>query len=348
MKKILITGADGFLGSHLTDFFLKKGNRIFAMKRPGSTIKNLTHYTNTRINFSENDKGNYLGKKILIPTSNDDLNILECDLNDAELMEHLIVGIEPDLLLHFGAQPFVIPSWKDPRYTINTNVIGTLNVFEPLKTNNISSKVIVACSSAEYGTTTDKINRPLRESDQLKAVHPYGISKIATELLARQYFLNFGINLINLRFFNQTGPRKENDACSDFIQRIALIELEMVEPSIEVGNLDPFRDITGIKDSIQAVWLASLKGRWGETYNVCSNRKTQIREVLDIALSFSSKEIEVKENVPNKLRKTDEDVILGDNSKIKRELGFKITQSIKEILRDMYNYWIDYYTTLEE
>ena len=201
----------------------------------------------------------------------------------------------------------------------------------------------MACTSAEYGTTTDLVDRPLKETDPLLAVHPYGISKIAGELLARQYFLNFGIEIVNLRFFNQTGPRKYGDACADFIHKVAKIELNKDEPVIEVGNLDPYRDITGVKDSIQAMWLAAIKGRIGETYNVCSNMKTQIREILDFALSFSKKKIKVIENAPNKLRKTDEDVILGDNSKIKDELGFTITQSIEEILNDMFDYWIDYY-----
>ncbi|TFF95394.1 MAG: NAD-dependent epimerase/dehydratase family protein [Promethearchaeota archaeon] len=347
MKNALITGADGFLGSHLTDFLLEREFSVFALKRPGGEVKNLTHYMNGKQEIPLNEKQTYLGKQIQIPSQHDNLIFLECDLNDAELLEFLIKEVKPNIIYHFGAQPYVIPSWKDPRYTINTNVIGTINLFEPVKKYDIECKVIVACSSAEYGTTTETIKRPLKESDPLKAVHPYGISKIATELLARQYFLNFGFDVVNLRFFNQTGPRKVDDACSDFIQRVAQIELGLVEPFIEVGNLEPYRDITGIRDSIRAIWLATTKGKSGETYNVCSSRKTQIRRILEIALSFSSKDIEVRENTPKKLRKTDEDIILGDNSKIKNELGFKITQPINEILKEMYTYWIDFYTLKE-
>ncbi|TFF63458.1 MAG: NAD-dependent epimerase/dehydratase family protein [Promethearchaeota archaeon] len=342
MKKILVTGADGFLGSHLTDFLLKKEYQVIALTRPESPITNLFHYTKGKKTFSSKEKKKFGGKSIQIPVEYENLVLLECDLNDDNLLDLLIRQIQPFYIYHFGAQPFVIPSWENPRYTINTNVIGTINIFEPLKKYNINCKVIVACSSAEYGTTTKEINRPLKESDPLKAVHPYGISKIATELLSRQYYLNFGIEVINLRFFNQTGPRKENDACSDFVQKIAQIDLGLADPIISVGNLDPYRDITGIKDSIQAIWLATKNGNSGETYNVCSNRKTKIRHVLDIALSFSTKNIEVRENTPKKLRKTDEDVIVGDNSKIK-QLGFEITQSIEEILREMYDYWINYY-----
>ncbi|TXT65297.1 MAG: GDP-6-deoxy-D-mannose reductase [Promethearchaeota archaeon] len=251
--------------------------------------------------------------------------------------------IRPDFIFHFGTQPYVIPSWVDPWYTINTNVIGTINVFEPLKEHGIKSRVIVACSSAEYGTTTDKVKRPLKESDPLKAVHPYGISKIATELLDQQYFLNFEIDTVNLRFFNQTGPRKINDACSDFVRKVVQIELGLAEPVIEVGNLSPYRDITGVRDSLSEIWLSATKGVLGETYNVCSNRKIQIRDILEITMSFSSKTIEVKENTPEKLRKTDEDIILGDNTKIINELGFKIIQSIEDLLGEMFEYWMDYY-----
>jgi GDP-4-dehydro-6-deoxy-D-mannose reductase len=268
--------------------------------------------------------------------------LLECNLNNTNLIEKIIQKVKPIYIFHFGAQPNVIPSWEDPISTIETNVIGTINIFQAVKKYKLKTRVITACSSAEYGTTTS-IDRPLKESDPLLAIHPYGISKIAAELLARQYFINFGIEAVNLRFFNQTGPRKKGDACADFISKIAKIELGLSDPVIEVGNLDPFRDFTGIKDSLKAIWLVATRGTPGETYNVCSGRKIQIRQILSIALSFSSKKIEVKENVPHKLRKTDEDIILGDNSKIREELEWDVKTPIEETLKDMFDYWLDYY-----
>jgi GDP-mannose 4,6-dehydratase len=339
---VLITGSDGFLGSYLTKLFIEKNFKIYALKKPDGIIKNLSQYTYGKVEFSKKELLKKYQENIQVPTNIENLIILECDLNNQLLLEKIIVDIKPRYIFHFGAQPNVIASWQDPVNTIRTNVIGTINIFEPLKKNHIKSRVIVACSSAEYGTTT-KLNRPLKETDPLLAIHPYGISKIAAELLARQYYINFGLESIILRLFNQTGPRKINDACSDFIRRVAQIELGMVEPVIQVGNLNSYRDITGIKDSLQAIWLAARKGKAGETYNVCSGRKIKIREVLNIALSFSKKEIQIKENIPDKLRKSDEDIILGDNTKIKTELGFEITQSIEKILKDMFDYWVGYY-----
>jgi len=342
MEKILISGANGFLGSHLTDFCINQGKIVYGIDLPNRPLQNLSHYTKGQVQFSSEEKLKVFGTSIQIPTSNKSFVFLECDLNNANLLEKIILESNPNYIFHFGAQPLVIPSWEDPVGTIKTNVIGTINIFEVIKKHKLKTRVMIACTSAEYGTTTS-VNRLLKESDPLLAIHPYGISKIATELLARQYYINFGIETINLRFFNQTGPRKKGDACADFISKIAKIELGLSEPVIEVGNLNPYRDFTGIKDSLKAIWMAATKGTPGETYNVCSSRKIQIRQILNIALSFSSKEIEIKENIPHKLRKTDEECILGDNSKIKKELGWDITVPIEETLKDMFDYWIDYY-----
>jgi len=347
METILITGANGFLGSHLTDFCIKQGKMIYGIDLPNRPLHNLNHYTDGQLSFSSEEKIKAFDVSIQIPTTNANFVFLECDLNNASLLEIIIKKIKPKFIFHFGAQPLVIPSWEDPVGTIKTNVIGTINIFEAIKKSKLKTRVIVACTSAEYGTTTS-LNRPLKELDPLLAIHPYGISKIATELLARQYYINFGIETINLRFFNQTGPRKKGDACADFISKIAKIESNLSEPIIEVGNLNPYRDFTGIRDSLNAIWLAATKGTPGETYNVCSSKKIQIRQLLNIAISFSSKEIEVRENAPHKLRKTDEDIILGDNSKIKKELGWNLSVPIEETLKDMYDYWLDYYSKYKD
>lgn len=319
LKRYLITGASGFIGSHLTDFIYNKGNEILAIVRPNKSLRNLSHYT----------------------TTSERIEIKKCDIKNVALLEKLIVDFNPESIFHLAAQPLVKPSWEDPINTIRTNVIGTINIFEILKRNEINSEVFLACSSAEYGTTTE-LNRPLKEEDPLRAIHPYGISKIAAELLARQYYINFGIKSVNLRYFLQTGPRKRNDACSDFIRAVAKIELGMQKPVISVGNLSPHRDIMGIKDTINATWLVALKGKLGETYNICSGRKLSIRDILNIAIGLSSKKIKIKEKVPEKLRNTDEDMIVGDNSKLKK-LGFKVTEPIEITLEKMFEYWINYY-----
>jgi len=342
MDKILITGSNGFLGSHLIDKCIDENYIVYGLDRPSSSFRNLVKYTNGKEAFSKENRVNFLGKRIQIASNRKNLIFLECDIKDNILLEKIIEKIKPKLLFHFGAQPYIIPSWEDPVNTIETNVIGTINVFEPIKKYNLKTRVILACTAAEFGTTTN-INRPLKESDPLMAIHPYGISKIAAELLSRQYYINFGIETINLRFFNLTGTRRTNDASSDFVRKIAQIELGLKEPVIEVGNLNPFRDILDVIDAVRAIWLTATRGTPGETYHVCTKQKVQIKELLDIVLSFSEKKIKVVENTPHKLRKTDEDIIIGDNTKITSELGWEPNKSIKETLRELFDYWIDYY-----
>ncbi len=348
IEKILITGANGFVGSHLIDFCSRKNFKIYGIDVPNATLKNLEDYTRGKIKFSTKEKVIFLGEPIQIPTNNANLTLLECDLKNSSLLEKLIKEIKPDLIFHFGAQPYIIPSYEDPANTMEINVIGTLNVFEPIKKYKLKSRVILACTSTEFGTSAEELKRPLKEEDPLMAIHPYGISKIAAELLARQYFINFGIEAINIRFFNLTGIRRVGDACSDFIRKVAQIELGLTESTIQVGNLSPFRDFLSINDAIRGIWLIATKGNPGETYHLCSNKKVQIRQILNFALSFSSKKIRVIENSPEKLRKTDEDTIVGDNSKIKRELGFEILEPLEKTLKDMFDYWIEYFKTSKD
>ncbi|GAB4316758.1 MAG: GDP-mannose 4,6-dehydratase [Promethearchaeota archaeon] len=315
--KALVTGAGGFIGSHLVDFCLSKGMQVVASLRPQKERRNLRH---------------------LLKTPPPNLEIWEVDIRDRESVEHLVGENEPDLIFHMAAQSLVIPSWEDPAYTMETNVLGTVYLFEAVKRLEKKCTVVVACSSAEYGVSYEH-EWPLKESNPLRPVHPYGISKVAQEYLAKQYTTNFGVDTRIIRYFNQTGPRKVNDACSDFARRIGMIEAGVAEPTIRVGNLDTYRDITGIRDTLGATWAVYERGKPGETYNVCSGKPTLIREVLETLLSFSTKQVVVEEKTPEKLRLTDEPVIVGDDTRLRKELGYEHQQPLEEVLRDMFDYW---------
>ena len=325
MKTALVTGAGGFIGSHCVDFLLEKGWKVFATVRPNKKTRNLNH---------------------LLDGSNPNFNFRELDIRDAAWVESIVKEVRPDGVFHFAAQSLVQPSWEDPADTITTNMNGTINLFEAIKKYEIKARVVIACSSAAYGTSFPE-ELPLKETNPIRALHPYGISKIGQELLGRQYFINFGIESILLRLFNQTGPRKVFDASSDFAKRLGMIECERSEPVLNVGNLDTSRDITGIKDTLAALWVAFEKGEPGETYNLCSNKATKIRDVLDYLLSLCSKEVKVIENTPDKLRISDEVIILGDNTKLKA-LGFKPSQEINDVLKNMFDDWVEYFKVHED
>ena len=342
MDNILIAGSNGFLGSHLIDFLIDKNFNIYGLDRPSSSFRNLMHYIDGSEFYPNSKKQKFLGKKIKLQSNRENLFFLDCDVKNTLLIDEIILELAPKYIFHFGAQPYILPSWEDPVNTIETNVIGTINIFESIKRHKINSRVVLACTAAEFGTTAN-IGRPLKETDALKALHPYGISKIAAELLSRQYYINFGIETINLRFFNLTGTRRTNDAPSDFIRKIAQIELGLKEPLLEVGNLRPYRDVLDIGDAINAIWLTTTNGTPGETYHICSGKKVQIKEILDISLSYSKKKIIVVENAPHILRKSDEDIVIGDNSKIQSELGWNPEVPINQTLKEMFDYWMEFY-----
>jgi GDP-4-dehydro-6-deoxy-D-mannose reductase len=342
MDNILITGSNGFLGSHLIDFLIDKNFCIYGLDRPSSSFRNLIQYVNGTEFYHKNKKQKFLGKRIKLESNRENLFFLECDVKNSSLIDKIILELAPKYIFHFGAQPYIVPSWEDPVNTIETNVIGTINIFESIKRHKTNSRVVLACTAAEFGTTAS-IGRPLKETDALRALHPYGISKIAAELLSRQYYINFGIETINLRFFNLTGTRRTNDAPSDFIRKIAQIEIGLKEPLLEVGNLHPYRDLLDIGDAINGIWLATTNGTPGETYHICSSKKIQIKEILDTSLGFSQKKIKVVENAPSILRKSDEDIVIGDNSKIQSELGWSPKIPINQTLKEMFEYWMEYY-----
>ena len=344
MKKILITGSNGFLGSHLIDWVVQKKYRVYGLDRPNSSFQNLVHYTDGKIKFEDSEKQEFCKSRILLKSNQKKLSFLECDITNQILLEEIIHTIKPDYIFHFGAQPYVIQSWKDPITTMEVNIIGTINVFEPIKRYSLKTRVIVACSATEFGSSAN-IGRPLKEDDPLLAVHPYGISKIATELLSRQYYLNFNIETVNLRFFNLTGLRRKNDAPSDFIDSVAQIELGLKEPPLKVGNLESYRDFLDVHDAVQAIWLSATRGTPGETYHVCSNQKTQIGEILEWVLNIASKKIAIVKD-DAKIRQTDEDVIIGDNTKITSELGWVPKKALKNTIKEMYEEKVAYYENM--
>jgi GDP-4-dehydro-6-deoxy-D-mannose reductase len=322
--RFIVTGVGGFIGSHLADFCLSGGHDVYGTLKPGNGIENITH-------LLEDGKPSYPG-----------FNFDFIDIRDSQRMFDLIKQFQPDGIFHMAAQSYVQPSWEDPNETFETNINGTVNVFEPVKKLGLSTRIVVACSSAEYGTFREE-DVPIKETLPLQPLHPYGISKVGQDLLARQYFLNFGVDTIRLRYFNQTGIRKVKDACADFSMKVAEIDAGVADPVINVGNLDTARDIQDIRDTVKATWLAFEKGEKGEVYNACTGIPTRIRDVLSTLLGFTDKEIEVNENTADKLRFQDEPIILGDNSKLREATGFVNDYTIQDTLKDMFEFWKAYY-----
>ena len=320
--KILITVITGFAGSHLADFVLAKLHavEIFGIKRWRSKTENIEHFP-------------------------DKVKFFDCDIKDAHNVYEVIDKIRPDKIFHLAAQSYVPASWEAPVETLVLNITGQTNVLEAVKKIKSKNKdydpsILVAGSSEEYGLVLpDEV--PIKESNPLRPLSPYGVSKVCQDLMGAQYWHSYKIKVIISRAFNHSGPRRgEVFVDSNFAQQIAKIEKGKQDPVIKVGNLEAKRDFTDVRDIVRAYWLASEKCQPGEPYNICSGQTHSIQEVLDKLLMLSTyKDIKVKED-PARMRPSDVLILSGDSSKFTKATCWKPEiDYMDKTLEDMLNYW---------
>jgi len=312
--KVLITGITGFAGSHLADHCLARGGvDVYGIIRWRSRTENIEHLR-------------------------DKVSLLECDLRDATSTRDVIEKVRPDYIFHLAAQSFVPTSWHAPTESLVTNVIGELNIFEAVRKLGLDCRIQVAGSSEEYGMVSED-ELPIKESNPLRPLSPYGVSKVGQDLLGYQYFMSYQMSIIRTRGFNHTGPRRHPVfVVSDFAKQIVDIEAGRRDPVMYVGNLEATRDFTDVRDMVAAYFLALEKGTPGEVYNICSESHWTIQEVLDKLLALSDVKIEVKQD-PSRLRPSDVPRLLGDCSKFKKETGWQPTIPFETTLNDMLAYW---------
>ncbi|UCE27682.1 MAG: GDP-mannose 4,6-dehydratase [Candidatus Coatesbacteria bacterium] len=313
--RVLITGITGFAGSHLADYLLDNVGdvEVFGTTRWRSPTANIDHIRD-RIEF------------------------VETDLRDASSVEELVRNFKPERVFHLAAQSYVVTSWKAPTETITTNIIGTVNIFEAVRRAGITPKILVACSSEEYGyVEPDEV--PITEDNPMRPLSPYGVSKVGQDLLAYQYFKSFGLDVVRTRAFNHTGPRRGRVfVCSDFAIQVVEVEKKLRPPEVTVGNLDAIRDFTDVRDTVRAYWLALEKGKKGEVYNIASGTGHSIGEILDKLVAISGVDVEVVQD-PARLRPSDVPLLIGDNNKFRADTGWEPEIHFDQTLSDILDYW---------
>ena len=314
MRRVLVTGVTGFAGSHLVDYMVERGDaEIWGIQRWRSRTENIEHL-----------RGN--------------MKLVECDLRDAESTRDTIEQIKPDWIFHLAAQSFVPTSWKAPTESLTTNVLGQLHLFEACRRLGLKPRIQVACSSEEYGMVHED-ELPIRETNPLRPLSPYAVSKVAQDMLAYQYFMSYGTDVVITRGFNHEGPRRGPVfVASDFAKQIADIERGLKTPVIHVGNLEARRDFTDVRDMVKAYWLALEKCQGGEVYNICSGKAWRIKDMLELLLGMTKVKIEVRED-PARLRPSDVPVLLGDHSKFTERTGWKPSIPFEQTLKDMLEFW---------
>ena len=321
-------------GSHLADYLLqKKGLEVFGTFRWRSRMENLDDLKKEdRLNIITCDRG------AKPSTSSAKLNLVEADIGDAFSMNRAISVIRPERIFHLAAQSYVPASWWAPAETLHTNIIGEVNLLEAVRTEGIDPTIHIAGSSEEYGyVLPDEI--PVKETNPLRPLSPYGVSKVAQEMLAYQYCRSYGIKTIVTRGFNHEGPRRGDVfVTSSFAKQIAEIEKGRREPVIYTGDLSSKRDWSDVRDFVKAYWLAAEKGTPGEVYNIGSGKALEVREMLDMLLGMSNIKVEVRSD-PTRLRPSDVKVLVCDSTKFRKLTGWKNEIPFKQTLKDLLEYW---------
>ena len=311
--KALITGISGFAGSHLAEFLIEKGYEVFGTFFDKSTFSNLNGFVNK-------------------------IKVYKCDIRNYDALKNVIRDVKPDEIYHLAAISFVPTSLKDPKLTFDTNLYGTLNLYQAVIDLEMNPMILFIGSADEYGIVKEK-DTPIGESHPLLPMNPYSISKASAGFLSFFYFKNYSLNIIRVRPFNHIGPRQSPEfVCSSFAKQIAEIEKGLREPIIKVGNLEAKRDFTDVRDMVRGYWLALDKGEQGKVYNICSERAIQIKGLLNHLLELSSRKVEIMKD-PKRMRPSDNPILQGDSSKFRRRSGWKPEILLDKTLKDILEYW---------
>jgi len=316
MKKVLITGISGFVGSHLAELLINEGVEVHGAIRWRAPLDNISH----------------------IPSNK--LTLHNMDIRDLVSCMNVIGEVKPDYIFHLAGQSYVPESWNAPAETLTTNIVGTANILEAIRKQGIDTVMQMAGSSEEYGLVLPK-EVPITESHPLRPQSPYGVSKVACDLLCQQYYRSYGIKTVITRAFNHEGARRgEVFVTSNFAKQIAMIEKKRLPPVIKVGNLGARRDYTDVKDMVRAYWLAVQHCTYGEPYNICSGKAWVIGDMLNylIALSPMSGEIKV-ETDPTRMRPSDVPNLVGSCNKFRCITGWAPKIDFVETLMDTLDYW---------
>jgi GDP-4-dehydro-6-deoxy-D-mannose reductase len=302
----LVTGATGFAGSHLLDQLLQQHATVAAWSHQGGRV--LTDSGDPRVLWSA------------------------VDLLDRRSVARAIAALKPSTVYHCAGIAHVGESWAEPVRALRVNVLGTHHVLEGIRQAGIECRVLVTGSALVYRASTET----LTEDDPIGPSDPYGVSKLAQEMLAAACTQ---IPVFIVRPFNHAGPRQSPTyVTSSFARQIAEIEAGRHEPVLRVGNLDARRDITDVRDTVRAYQLVVQHGQPRRPYNVCSGSAYPVRDLLNALVELSTASIEIEID-PARLRPSDNPVIAGDRSRISSETGWSPDIPIDRTLDDLLNYW---------
>lgn len=308
MKKVLIFGGGGFVGSYLALELKKSGYEVFGSDQLEEDAVNSD-------NLSDYSKANLLNK---------------------DEVEALLLRVEPDAVINLAAISSVGASWNIPQLTMEVNVVGALNIMEAARKLENMPRLMFIGSSEEY----EAIDAPISEETALNANNPYGISKMTQERFAAVYRERYGMKIFCVRPFNHTGiGQKDTFVLPSFCKQAAEIEKSGKPGVIHVGNLAAKRDFSDVRDIVRAYRMILESDNDSVIYNVGSGKAYSLQEMLDYIVGLSKQKIEVEVD-KERFRPIDTPLVVCDHSKIEKDLGWKPEYSILDTLKEIFQYYV--------
>jgi GDP-4-dehydro-6-deoxy-D-mannose reductase len=299
----LVTGAAGFAGSHLLERLLRTHAAVAAWSNPGSTRPR---------------------------PALDGVHWNAVDLLDTDAVERELDAVQPSVIFHCAGLPHVGQSWAQAARALRVNAFATSRLLDAVSRTSPKCVVVVTGSAFVYRPAAS----PLREDDALGPSDPYGVSKLAQELAG----LQTDVHVVLTRPFNHAGPRQPSSfVTSTFARQIAEIEAGRRQ-ALRVGNLDARRDITDVRDTVRAYEILAAKGRPSRPYNICSGVAHRVGDLLEMLLGMASIRVDVQQD-PDRMRPSDNPLVLGDPSRIQTEIGWRAEIPIDQTLSDLLDWW---------
>lgn len=323
MKKALITGITGMVGSHLCDFLLANTDwDIYGMCRWRSPLDNVEHLLD-------------------MANRKDRVYFLNGDLNDYVSLISIVEESEPDYVFHLAAQSYPKTSFSAPIDTLQTNITGTARLLEAIRRSGLDPLIHV-CSSSEVFGRVPREKLPINEECGFHPASPYAISKIGTDMIGRFHAEAYKQKIMVTRMFTHTGPRRGDVfAESTFAKQIAMIEHGLIPPVVKTGNLDSMRTWSDVRDAVRAYYmLLTVNPVPGQYYNIGGTYSCTVGDMLKFLISISTAKDDIRvETDAARLRPLDADLQVPDTSKFRKHTGWQPEIPFETTMTDLLDYW---------
>lgn len=314
--RVLVTGIAGFAGSHLAEYLVGTAAGATPLE-----VHGVIHRHDRRIQHLRHR-----------------LQLHRGDLRNGLWVNETVQEIRPDLVMHLAAWSDVGGSWQQPWTTYELNIYCQLNLLEALRRWSPEARTLVVTSNEVYGLLAPE-DLPVDEETPFRPNSPYGVSKVAQDMMALQYWLSHRLPTLRARSFNHIGPGQADDfVASAFARQIAEIELGLRPPVVTVGNLDTQRDFCDVRDVVAAYWLIATLGEPGGVYNIGRGECWSVRQLLDTLLELTPAKVTIEVD-PARMRPSDVPVSVCDPRRLTAATGWQPQIDLRRSLADVLADW---------